>query len=88
MTPQYPWNGLEKHTLEIVQYSVSYLKTASLNLKKLFYIWKHWTKACGDTTPEVFVLLLHVKLESSHELLSSPQEGVRSVMLHSDEISL
>lgn len=54
MTPQYVWNGLEKHTREILQYSVSYLKTASLNLKDLFYVWKHWTKAQGGTAPEVF----------------------------------
>ena len=74
MTTQYPWNGLEKHILEILQYSVSYLKTASLNLKNLFYVWKHWTKAHGDTAPEVFVLLLYVKLECSLGLLSSPKE--------------
>lgn len=42
--------------------------------EKLFYIRKHWTKACGVATPEVFVLLLHMKLENSLELLSSSKE--------------
>lgn len=69
MTPQYAWKGLEKHTLEILQYSVSYLKTASLSLEYLFYIWKHWTNA-----HEELVLLLYVQLEYSPGLLSGPKE--------------